>query len=163
MSGPVVRPGDYSEAGASLDLVEWVREQDRTVSTAEIMIAFPEVRRSTLNSNLKRLVDRRQLRRVSRGQFAVGGGDGPTFAEDPRDRILDLLNADHTRVWSHTDLMRDAHTSVSNFWTAMRPLLHEGLVVKTSAPARFPGETMRFGNGVKGWYRAGAERTEIAR
>lgn len=55
----------------STAIVTWVREQGHTVSTTAIAAQFPNVKRTTLDVNLSRLVTRGLLYRPVRGEYSV--------------------------------------------------------------------------------------------
>jgi len=53
------------------ELLAWITEAGRTVSTSEIMAEFHHVKRATLDQNLGRMVDRGTLYRPVRGHYAI--------------------------------------------------------------------------------------------
>lgn len=65
-------------------IIEWVTGQERTVSTGDLVAAFADVKRSTLDTNLKRMVDRGALARPAQGLYALPSPDlSPDLSPSP--------------------------------------------------------------------------------
>jgi len=61
------------------ELEAWLTEQARTVSSAEIAASFPTVKRSTLDKNLGRMVERGTITRPVYGHYVIKQSDAATL------------------------------------------------------------------------------------
>ncbi len=69
MEGP---PVDRVKGETNVGIVAWIAGEGRVVSRADIAAAFPQVKATTLDSNLARMVKNGQLVRPVAGCYAIG-------------------------------------------------------------------------------------------
>ena len=74
MAGP---PAERPKGETNTAILQWIAEQGRTVARTELAEQFPEIKRTTLDSNLSRMVKNGQLTRLGHGHYAIAGGGKP--------------------------------------------------------------------------------------
>lgn len=67
-----------SQGETANELYDWIAEQGRVVSAAEVAEAFPAIKRTTVDKNLSRLVGRGLLVRPLHGHYAIATSDSDT-------------------------------------------------------------------------------------
>lgn len=85
---------DRADSEVTVRILEWLAEQGRTVASREIAAEFTDIKRSTLDKHLGRLVERGKLTRPTHGHFALpsrsGSESGTSLETDLEPEVPEL-------------------------------------------------------------------------